>query len=344
MSMDSYKEFLDLPSPNPEENKILIAQAVYGGPEEKWNLVLRNIRLVYSIVKRHVWTLSEQDEMFSDGIMGLYKASCNLKLCSSKQFTTYGGAYISQSIERRFSARRSSFNALARKTIGKPQYIDKPIDISASDNMEIKDVESVLPNEELEFKDIVDFSKKILISIYQSNQVGLTLSEKRVLGSLISNDLCISASAKELKRTRQNIHVIYKRIQAKIRPYLQEKFGKEMEDIYGEEGRTLNLRLYDDSGHATLKFNHFVHNVDDASAELRRKDEKTCGKAHKKYNSYSRCNKNKKQVIQDLSQYQKDITESVAVEIELQKKKRATQILELESKLSETKNKFDGDK
>ena len=48
--LDCYRDILQLPSPTREENKVLIDKAVTGGLEEKWELVIRNIKLVFYLL------------------------------------------------------------------------------------------------------------------------------------------------------------------------------------------------------------------------------------------------------------------------------------------------------
>ena len=342
--LNSYQEILQLPSPTKEENKILIAKAISGGSKEKWELVTRNIKLIYSIAQRYYAKLGEgEEEIVSDGIIGLYKAVCRLRPCVSEQFITYGGAYIQNEIARGIQRKKSYFNAATEYTIWIPVSINKlvPFDFSLAPIEEIiPDIGVVTAREACEITDMTEFSKKLVKSICCSEEIKLSKKQRNALTVFMAQGGNVRATAKELGVTRQDVDVVIKRIIPKIQLYLFKKFGSELEDIFGIKGKKLHFKLYNNEGKRSSKISiNFRHSTKEAMKKYRDEQNEDKKFGIIKNNRFSRCNKNRKVKeswsAKKLLEYQKKIMNEVDIKSKKEQQEKDLKVQEISAKLND---------
>ena len=89
-----------LPKISAKECGELLKLAKEGNKEAKDRLVLSNMRLVLSLIKRFSQSRSEADDLFQSGVIGLIKAIDNFDLSLGVRFSTYAVPMILGEIKR----------------------------------------------------------------------------------------------------------------------------------------------------------------------------------------------------------------------------------------------------
>lgn len=338
--MNAYETILNMPTPTPEENTILIQKAVNGGDAEKWDLVLKNAKLVIGTIKRnipHDEIVKDFDEIMASGIFGLYKGVKCLKLCAPKQFVTYVGAYIAREIVRDYKNRRSAFNMYYRQTPGIPVYLNG----GSSEDFEmlqLDDRDQPSPFLYCDIKDSYYFSKKIFENILRGNI--LTACQKNIIRVILRNDCDMSIALEELNTSKQNVYAILAIIKQRIIRYLNSKFKKELKDIYGFKGRHHKWKFYDEEGRLISKHKYFTNDIDKLNHELAADNKKNNNKIYRRVNSYSKCNLNKRLSHADI----KSKVQELLKDLENKDKKRNAEIQKLEHKLNSLKKTMENDR
>lgn len=243
---DPFQEILKNPPPTKEENAILISNAIAGDEEDKWELVLRNVRLVYRMVQKHHPEPWEEGDMLLDGIMGFYEAVGRLIPCEPEQFSSYGCSYIIKEIRKNRRLRHSQFNSTAKGATWKSVSMNDVMGDGPNPKMRkdvVPDINAVGSSDLCEGDDVVKFCKRLVRTICVSPKVRLSKRERDVFRSLIRHKGDTRAVAEEFGLSRQRIHQVWQSLAKKISKYCKKRFGEELEDIFGTDGRQLNLKL-----------------------------------------------------------------------------------------------------
>ena len=96
-----------LPKVSAKECNELLKLAVKGDKEAKDKLILSNMRLVLSLIKRFSQTKSEADDLFQAGTIGLIKAVDNFDITLGVRFSTYAVPMILGEIKRVIRSKNS---------------------------------------------------------------------------------------------------------------------------------------------------------------------------------------------------------------------------------------------
>ena len=122
-----------LPKVSAKECDELIRRARSGDKGAKDRLILSNMRLVLSLIKRFSQSKSEADDLFQAGTIGLIKAADNFDLTLGVRFSTYAVPMILGEIKRVIRTKNSmrvarSIRDTAYKVLKKRSELEKEFD------------------------------------------------------------------------------------------------------------------------------------------------------------------------------------------------------------------------
>jgi len=263
--LDPFDSLLEESSPSQEENQALINKAIGGSSEDKWNLVLRNLRLVRYIVHKYAAIdPSSSNDMMMDGICGLYEAVKRLRACSVPEFSSYAGYYIEKEVKRQLGKRQSAFGSPSAKARHISTSIQSMYTPSADQDITLLVEETLcdrtedLPYEAFEQKDVEAFAKKVCNEILTTNCIHLSKLERDTLRNLIKHGGRIEDAGVERGVTRQAVSFIMLQIMDRVLKFCHVRYGKELNDVFGTKGRKFHWKLYYGNGTLRDKFKHTV--------------------------------------------------------------------------------------
>lgn len=97
----------ELPKINGKECEKLIIEMKKGSKEAKDKLILANMRLVLSVIKKFNSQTVSKDDLFQAGTIGLIKAADNFDVSVGVRFSTYAVPMIIGEVKRHLRARNS---------------------------------------------------------------------------------------------------------------------------------------------------------------------------------------------------------------------------------------------
>lgn len=140
----------ELPKINGKECEKLIIEMKKGSKEAKDKLILANMRLVLSIIKKFNSQTVSKDDLFQAGSIGLIKAADNFDVSVGVRFSTYAVPMIIGEVKRHLRARNSlriprSVRDTAYKVLKVRNEIEKEYEEATTDEiarrLEIKESE-----------------------------------------------------------------------------------------------------------------------------------------------------------------------------------------------------------
>ncbi len=140
----------ELPKINGKECEKLIIEMKKGSKEAKDKLILANMRLVLSVIKKFNSQTVSKDDLFQAGTIGLIKAADNFDVSVGVRFSTYAVPMIIGEVKRHLRARNSmriprSVRDTAYKVLKVRNEIEKEYEEATTDEiarrLEIKESE-----------------------------------------------------------------------------------------------------------------------------------------------------------------------------------------------------------
>lgn len=140
----------ELPKINGKECEKLIIEMKKGSKEAKDKLILANMRLVLSVIKKFNSQTVSKDDLFQAGTIGLIKAADNFDVSVGVKFSTYAVPMIIGEVKRHLRARNSlriprSVRDTAYKVLKVRNEIEKEYEEATTDEiarrLEIKESE-----------------------------------------------------------------------------------------------------------------------------------------------------------------------------------------------------------
>lgn len=258
-----FKNNLTQSIPSEEENIELIKNAINGTEEDKWNLIIKNIKFVYHIAKKHILKHEDMNDFVSDGLIGFKQGVDKLKPCNTKQFRVYCGWHIEQSMVYNANKRRKIIGgANNKKTTNITVSLDSTPQYYNTIGENLYDNTNLTPYEECELNDNKEFSKCLLNDFKNSKSANLTKAEYNVLTLMIKNNLNNTYAAKERNVSKQCIDQIMTKVERKLYNYLARRCGYlRLNEIYGSKIKHSKRKLNILDRHGRPTFKHFLNEL-----------------------------------------------------------------------------------